>query len=272
LTGRLPLLVALPPSEGKAPGGDGPPLDLATLSHADALSAARGRVVDALVKLCSAEGTRGVNRARKVLGLSEGLTGEIAVDAAVRTAPTLPAARRYTGVLYDHLSLATLPPGARRRAAERVVIVSGLWGALSPEDAIPAYRLPIGVTLPRLGKLTAFWRAPLARALPEPALVVDCRSSDYQQAWKPAPGSAVVLVRVFSLAPDGTRKVISHMAKATRGDVARALLLASDDAGTPVEVAAVVEAAGFACVLVPPAKAAGAWTLDVDASLSPSGH
>lgn len=265
MTGRLPLVIALPPSEGKAPGGDGPPMDLAALSRADALSAARGTAVDALVRLCSAEGTRGVNRARKILGLSEGLTGEIAVDAVVRTAPTLPAAQRYTGVLYDHLGLTTLPADARRRAAARVVIVSGLWGALSPDDAIPAYRLPVGVTLPRLGKLTAFWRGPLARALPEPALVVDCRSSDYQQAWKPAAGSAVVLVRVFSVAPDGTRKVISHMAKATRGDVARTLLLAPDDPETPTEVAAVAQAAGFTCALAEPMKTGGAWTLDVDA-------
>lgn len=261
----LPLVVALPPSEGKAPGGDGPPLDLATLSHAATLTVPRGKVVDALVQLCTAEGTRGRNRAQKILGLSDGLLGQIAVDAAIHQAPTLPAAQRYTGVLYDHLGLGTLPDRARRRATGQLLIVSGLWGVLSPDDAIPAYRLSIGVTLPRLGKLTAFWRAPLAKALPAPALVVDCRSSDYGQAWRPAAGSAVVAVRVFSVAPDGSRKVISHMAKATRGDVARALLLAGLDAGTPRDVADVVAAAGLACTLAAPARDGAAWMLDVDA-------
>ncbi len=268
--GRLPLLVALPPSEGKAAGGDGPPLELATLAHADVLTAPRERVLAALVKLCSAEGVRGIRRARTILGLSEGLAGEIAVDAAILDAATLPAAERYTGVLYDHLGLGTLPAAARARAQQRVRIVSGLWGVLRPDDAIPAYRLSIGVTLPRVGGLAAHWRAPLARALDAPALVVDCRSSGYQQAWRPVGGSAVVLVRAFTVAPDGSRKVISHMAKATRGDVARALLVRADgarrDAGTPAEVARAVQATGLSCELVAPVKAGGPWTLDVQAA------
>ncbi|MCW2958804.1 MAG: hypothetical protein JWP18_1607 [Solirubrobacterales bacterium] len=267
MTGRLPLRIALPPSEGKATGGDGPPLDLGALSHADVLTRPREQVLTALVKLCGAEGIRGANRARKVLGLSDGLAGEIAVDAAVLEGPTLPAAQRYTGVLYDRLGLEALPAAARRRADERVVIVSGLWGALRPRDPIPAYRLSVGVTLPKVGRLTAHWRTPLAQALGDPALVVDCRSADYQQAWKPATGSTVVLVRAFSVAPDGSRKVISHMAKATRGDVARALLLRVDgarrDAATPDEVARVARAAGLTCELVAPVKSGGPWALDV---------
>jgi cytoplasmic iron level regulating protein YaaA (DUF328/UPF0246 family) len=267
LSARLPLLLALPPSEGKAAGGDGPPLELSALWGADALTRPRRQVLDALVKLCSATGPRGRNRARQVLGLSEGLAGEIAVDAAVREAATLPAARRYTGVLYDHLGLETLPAPARRRAADSVVILSGLWGAVRPDDAIPPYRLSMGVALPKVGKLAVHWRTPLAEALPGPALVVDCRSAAYQQAWKPVAGSTVLAVRVFAVAPDGSRRVISHMAKATRGDVARALLLRADkgrrDAGTPQDVASVVEAAGLHCELIAPARDGGPWALDV---------
>ena len=43
---------------------------------------------------------------------------------------------------------------------------------------------------------------------------------------------------------DGQRKVISHLVKAIRGDVARALLLAPDPPRTPADVAAIAEAAG----------------------------
>ncbi|MCW3040500.1 MAG: UPF0246-like protein, partial [Solirubrobacterales bacterium] len=112
------LLIALPPSEGKAAGGDGPPLDLAGLSHAEGLTRPRERVLTELVKLCAgAEAGRRLTRARTVLGLSEGLAGEVAVDAALPGAPTLPAAARYTGVLFDHLALPTLPAAARARAA-----------------------------------------------------------------------------------------------------------------------------------------------------------
>jgi len=261
------LLLVLPPSEGKASGGDGPPLDLAALSFAQALSRPRERVLNALVKLCAAATPRGRARARTVLGLSAGLAGEVAVDAAVLGTPTLPAARRYTGVLYDHLGLATLPEDARERATGSVVILSALWGAVGPDDAIPPYRLSMGVTLPRIGRLAAHWRAPLARALAEPALVVDCRSATYRSAWTPSAASTVVHVRAFTVAGDGSRRVVSHMAKATRGDVARALLTRAGglgrDAATPDEVADVVRAAGMDCELVPPARAGGAWSLDV---------
>ncbi len=269
-----PLLVALPPSEGKAPGGDGPPVDLGSLSGADELTAARERVLDALVTLCARTGTRAENRARKVLGLPPGLVSELAVDAVLRDAPTLPASARYTGVLYDHLALGTLPAAAARRAADRVVIVSALWGAVRPDDAIPAYRLSMGVTLPRLGRLAAFWRAPLARALPQRALVVDCRSAAYQQAWRPPAGCATVAVRAFAVGGDGRRTVVSHMAKATRGDVARALLVRAGgsrrDPATPAEVAGVVTAAGMDCELTAPARPGDAWDLSV--LLSPPGR
>jgi cytoplasmic iron level regulating protein YaaA (DUF328/UPF0246 family) len=266
--GRLPLLIALPPSEGKAPGGDGPPLDLAALSGAADLTAARAKVLDALVTLTTdAAAGRRLTRARTVLGLSPGLAGEVAVDAALRDAPTLPAAHRYTGVLYDHLGLTTLPAAARRRAAAHVVILSGLWGAVRPDDPIPAYRLAMNVTLPRVGKLSAFWRTPLGAALPGAALVVDCRSAAYAAAWRPPAASTVVAVRVFTVAPGGSRSVVSHMAKATRGDVARALLTraggARRDAGTPEEVAAAARAAGLECELLAPERPGGAWSLDV---------
>lgn len=258
------LLIALPPSEGKAAGGDGAPLDLSALSDAGQLTTARAKVLAELVKLTSdaADGRR-LTRARTVLGLTPGLAGEVAVDAQVLTAPTLPAAARYTGVLYDHLSLSTLPASARRRAQASVVTVSGLWGAVRPADPIPAYRLAMGVTLPRIGKLSTFWKPHLTAALPDDALVVDCRSAAYAAAWRPGPQSTVVGVRVFTVSPDGTRTVVSHMAKATRGDVSRALLLAKTVAGTPEEVATVVTDAGLECELVEPARGGAPWFLDV---------
>ncbi len=36
----------------------------------------------------------------------------------------MPAATVYSGVLYDALGLASLPPGARRRAIARLLVVS----------------------------------------------------------------------------------------------------------------------------------------------------
>ena len=96
------MLVLLPPSEGKAPAGRrGRPLDLATLAF-PALTAARTRVLDALVTL--AEGPRA--EALHRLGLPVGLSDEVDKDAGLRSAGTVPVERLYTGVLYDALGLA----------------------------------------------------------------------------------------------------------------------------------------------------------------------
>jgi hypothetical protein len=53
------------------------------------------------------------------------------------------------------------------------------------------------------------------------------------------------------------------MAKATRGEVARILAEASGAARDPAGVAELVERAGLRVELVEPAKAGGAWSVDV---------
>ena len=51
---------------------------------------------------------------------------------------------------------------------------------------------------------------------------MDCRSSTYAAAWTPPPEQTVA-VNVFTEV-DGVRKVVSHFAKHTRGELARHLL------------------------------------------------
>src|SRR3954463_6803209 len=97
------VLVLLPPSEAKAPGGDGGPLDLAALT-APELTPVRTELLDALVKL-SADPPA----ARTALGLSPRQDDEIARNGDLWTAPTRPAIERYTGVLYDALDVPPSP-------------------------------------------------------------------------------------------------------------------------------------------------------------------
>jgi len=62
-------------------------------------------------------------------------------------------------------------------------------------------------------------------------------------AWKPK-RARLLPVRAFS-ERDGERKAVTHMAKAVRGEVARALLLARREPRDPESVADVVREAGF---------------------------
>lgn len=210
------MLVLLPPSEGKAQPERGEPLDLGSLAFAAELGAKRDELLDAL-------------------------------DPALREAPAAPAAEVYTGVLYQRLELPALTAKARRK----VLIASALWGVVRPDDRIPYYKLPPKEKLQGIGPLAKYWRPALAEALPDTGgeLMVDMRSGAYSAMWKPE-RATLLAVRAFS-EKDGERKAISHMAKAVRGDVAKALLRAKKAPSDPEGAAAIAESAGFAVELTP---------------------
>ena len=222
------MLILLPPSEGKADAGTGRRLDPSRLSLPE-LTPAREEVLDALIALSADEAA-----ARAALGLSEGQRGELRRNARLREAATAPAGRIYTGVLYEALDLATLPPAAERLARRSVLISSGLWGAVRLTDRIPPYRCPIGAKLPGVGALSAYWRRALAPAMAAAAgdrPVLDLRSGAYAATWTPRGELArrTVTVRVLhEREVDGTltRSVVSHFNKATKGRLVRDLLTA----------------------------------------------
>jgi cytoplasmic iron level regulating protein YaaA (DUF328/UPF0246 family) len=237
------MLIVLPPSEGKTAPETGPPVDLKALAYAGGLTESRQKLLDALVALAELP----LDLAVSMLAVSKGQAGEVAVDAELGSAPAGPAAEIYTGVLYDRLRL----PELGKRAQGRVLIASALWGVLRPADRIPYYRLSAKAKLDGIGGLAAFWRPALATALPDKdgTLVVDMRSGAYAAAWKPK-RATLVAVRAFSEAK-GKRKPVSHMAKATRGEVARVLLEAKKPPESPEAAATLAEAAGFTVELTP---------------------
>jgi cytoplasmic iron level regulating protein YaaA (DUF328/UPF0246 family) len=230
------VLILLPPSEGKTSAARGKPLDLATLALPE-LTPARTAVLEALVALC--EGPP--ERAAEVLGLSAGLVDLVVRNAGLVDAPSARADRVYTGVLYDALDAATLSAAARRRAATRVLVTSSLFGVVRPTDRIPAYRLSGDTSLPGVGSVAGHWRSALADALPEAlgdGLLVDLRSGTYAAFWKPPKHLArrVATVRVLQ-ERDGTRSVVSHFNKATKGRLVRALLEDGANPRTPAALA-----------------------------------
>ncbi|MFJ7203340.1 peroxide stress protein YaaA [Streptomyces sp. NPDC098789] len=260
------MLVLLPPSEGKAAGGSGAPLKAEGLSL-PGLAAARAAVLEELVELCAAD----EDKAREVLGLSEGLRGEVAKNAGLRGAAARPAGEIYTGVLYDALGLADLTPGARELADRSLLVFSGLWGAVRMTDRIPSYRCSMGVKLPGLGALGAYWRTPMASVMPEAAgdgLVLDLRSAAYGAAWKPkgeVAGRTATVRVLHSQVVDGVEKrsVVSHFNKATKGRLVRDLLSAGAVPAGPAELVTALRDLGFTVEAQPPAKPGRPWSLDV---------
>lgn len=207
--------ILLPPSETKREGGDGSPLDLESLVL-PSLSAHRTAVIDALVELASDEET-----ARRVLKLSERQSGDIAHNRMLRSAPTMPAIDRYTGVLFDALDARSLSSAARRWLGEHVWIHSAPFGPVGALDQVPMYRLAAGTSVPGLPALRRHWATATSAAVAEaaPTFVLDLRSEAYA-ALGPVPDSVPsAYVRVVT----EQGRALNHFNKKSKGLLVRAI-------------------------------------------------
>ncbi|HTI73934.1 MAG TPA: peroxide stress protein YaaA [Mycobacterium sp.] len=234
------MIVLLPPSETKHAGGDGPPLRLDALSSHSELGALREVLVDELVELAGDQ-----SACRSALGISPSQDAEIERNATLRSAATLPAISRYTGVLYDALDIGSLRGASAARARSRLAVGSALFGLLRADDPVPAYRLSASSKLPGQPTLAARWRPVLEPVLAQIAsseLVVDLRSGSYAALGR-LPGA--VKVDVLAEHSDGRRTVVSHFNKAHKGRLARALATTRSEPDDAAQVASVARRAGM---------------------------
>lgn len=222
------MLVLLPPSETKRAGGHRSPLEVATLAL-PGLAPQREAVVDALVALSVDE-----DHAARVLKLSFRQRGDIADNAALRTAVTLPAIDRYTGVLFDALDAVSLPPVARRWLGRHVLIQSAPFGPVGALDRIPSYRLSAGTSLPGIGSLRSVWAEAVTAEIAEaaPRFVLDLRSEAYAALGPVPTGMRSVYLRVVTPGEDGAARALNHFNKHAKGALVRALATTRPRIGT----------------------------------------
>lgn len=216
------MLILLPPSETKRAGGTGRPLDVGGLAL-PSLAPQRHAVVDALVALSADE-----ERAAKVLKLGATQRGDVAMNAALRGAPTMAAVDRYTGVLYDALDAASLDTAARRWLGAHALIHSAPFGPVGALDRIPAYRLGAATALPGVPSLRRVWADAVAEAIEalESRFVLDLRSGAYAALGPVPPGTASQYVRVVTEGPDGAVRALNHFNKHAKGALVRRLATA----------------------------------------------
>ena len=139
--------------------------------------------------------------------------------------PSLPAWRRYTGVVWGALDVASLTTPARRRALSSVVVISGLLGLVRLDDPTPDYRLKMGASLAPYGVLSRWWRPAVSDALTQwgaRRFVVDLLPHEHRAACA---GARLRGVSVAFVECNG--KVAGHDAKAAKGRLARHLLTSS---------------------------------------------
>ncbi|HKY15801.1 MAG TPA: peroxide stress protein YaaA [Microthrixaceae bacterium] len=222
-------LILLPPSEGKTTAGTGGPWSPGASTY-DRLDRPRRTVIAAL-----REALRG--EPAKLLGVKgDALAAAVAADRAILRSPTLPAIERYSGVLYGELDAASLPAASRRHLGAQVRIFSGMWGVVGALDPIPDYKLKMGATLPRTGKLSTWWRPHLDRALgPDVTgrVVWDLLPNEHSAAWTGGgTDTRRITVRFLDDPAKGRGRelvAVSHWNKLLKGALVRHLLASGLD-------------------------------------------
>jgi cytoplasmic iron level regulating protein YaaA (DUF328/UPF0246 family) len=210
------VLVLLPPSETKRDGGaEGSSLDLHSLSF-PALTAARRSALAGLRVI-----SRTVAASTAALGLGPTQRFEIDRNRSIRTAPTMPALERYTGVLYDAIDVESLDADARGFLGGHALIHSALFGTIGADDLIPAYRFSHDSRIPATS-LPKLWRAANAGVLGDQSgLVLDLRSESYVHLG-PA-GERSYFLRVVTEDGPGTKRALNHFNKHGKGELVRTL-------------------------------------------------
>lgn len=233
------MLLLLPPSETKRDGGAGGALELGALSYA-ALESTRRTLIADVVELAG-----DADAMMRALKLGPRQSHEVARNASLRSAPTMPAIDRYTGVLYDALDAPSLDSAARAFAATSVAVHSALFGLVGALDPIPAYRLSHDSRVPG-DRLKARWRSQIGEVLAGvDGLLLDLRSEGYADLGPvPArPGS--VFVRVVAEDGAGRRRALNHFNKQAKGRFTRALLEHRPEPETVADLVDWAESAGF---------------------------
>ena len=205
--------ILLPPSEGKNTPQSGEPIQLSQLYLADQLTTARLDVMSQLTRISSTED------AFQLLGVSKNLAADVERNTLLSSSATSPAYQVYSGVLFQAAALNKLSAADWKKANQRLLIASALWGFLRPTDNIPSYRLSSSASLPGIGKMASYWHKVFTTITSEvvsSGFLIDCRSGSYQQAFK-IPADRIVLETRILKEVNSVEKVVSHFAKHTRG-------------------------------------------------------
>lgn len=220
-------IILIPPSEGKALGGEGPAWSEAPGAREHPLHDPRTQVIEALRARLGQPGFRRP-AASKLLGVGgEALDRALDADLHVDRAPTLAAIERYDGVLYQHLDAASFDARTHARLVRSVRILSGLWGVLRPDEPVPDYRLRMGVSLPGIGKLSTWWRRPVSDLLGgeiRTAELWNLLPQEHAAAFEAPPGTREVTAAFLRPGRDGRLVAVSHWNKALKGALVAHLL------------------------------------------------
>lgn len=171
---------------------------------------------------------------KKLMGISDKLA-ELnyqrfqSFKAGGRGADKKQAALAFNGDVYLGLDAKTMSTDDLTFAQDHLRILSGLYGALRPLDAIEPYRLEMGTRLktPRGKTLYDFWGDRVSREITaglkghDDKSVVNLASNEYFSVVDLAALKAPVITPIFKEEKDGKLRQLQFYAKRARGLMAR---------------------------------------------------
>lgn len=198
------MYILLPPSEGKS----------AVIGAGSFRSQCPERIQD-VQGVIETLATLSVAKQRALYGLKSEIRAAEAHASNLRAldAPCLPAIERYTGVVYDHIGVATL--SSKAAARKRILIVSALFGLVEGATPLPDYKLSMTPWL------ASYWRERNTHRLFDLAggrPVLNLLSQSYARALN-YPALVTVDFRV-----EGGQKAAGHFGKAIKGRFVRWML------------------------------------------------
>lgn len=134
--------------------------------------------------------------------------------------PIMKAIQRYEGVAYDYLNYNSLEVSAQKYIDENTLIFSNIFGVIKADDFIPDYKLKQGESFENL-KIDKFYSDNFSQTLDNYLLdedILDLRAGFYEKFYtikKP--------YLTMKFIKEG--KVVSHFAKAYRGEILKLLAL-----------------------------------------------
>lgn len=164
--------------------------------------------------------TKNIEKLQILFGIKDAEKILLYATRNIFNASTCKAILRYSGIAYDHLDFASLDQNAQTYLEDHTMIFSNLFGPLLAGDLIPEYKLQQGESLDEF-KTESFYKEHFSDAIDAwigNESVLDLRAGFYEKFY--------TLKRPYvtmKFLKNG--KVVSHFAKAYRGEVLRQIAI-----------------------------------------------
>jgi hypothetical protein len=154
----------------------------------------------------------------KLFGLKSEEIQKYKID--LTNSKTTKAVKRYTGVAYKHLNYDSLDETSQKFIDENVIIFSNIFGAILAKDRVPFYKLKQGEKIDKFD-IAKFYKKEMTKVLDkflEDEFIIDLRAGFYEKFYTIK--SDYITMKFIK-----NNKVLSHFAKAYRGEVLRTIAI-----------------------------------------------